>query len=264
MSLGPSAPPAALLLAAVLAFVAKCGAWCLQRRTGNAGLVDAVWAWTLGAIAVLFALLGSAPSALCLLLALMGGFWGLRLGTHLWRRNAGAPEDWRYAQLRRRWGDGAQAKLFAFFQFQNLFTLALAASAFLPVAWCVAMPPRFAIVIAITIWLVAVIGEGIADAQMAAFRADPQRRGGVCNTGLWRWSRHPNYFFECLHWCAYVPLALAAAWGWVTLLAPLVMAILLLRFSGVPLLETELMRRKPGYRDYVRRTSILIPWPPRS
>ncbi|HET8880937.1 MAG TPA: DUF1295 domain-containing protein [Solimonas sp.] len=257
-------PSAALLLAASFAFAAKCGAWCLQRRSGNAGIVDAIWAWTLGAIAVLFALLGGAPPALRLLLALMGGLWGLRLGAHLWRRNAGAPEDWRYAQLRARWGDAAQVKMFAFFQFQNLFTLTLAASAFMPVAWRIAMPSPAAIVAAIAIWLVALTGEAVADAQMAAFRADPQRRGGVCDTGLWRWSRHPNYFFECLHWCAYVPLALGAPCGWATFAAPLVMATLLLRFSGVPLLEAELMRRKPGYRDYVRRTSVLIPWPPRS
>lgn len=257
-------PGAALLIAAALAFAAKCVAWSLQRRSGNAGIVDAIWAWTLGAIAVLFALFGSAPPALRVLLALMGGVWGLRLGAHLWRRNAGAAEDWRYAQLRERWGAAAQGKLFAFFQFQNLFTLALAASAFMPVAWRDAMPPLPAIAVAVVIWLVSVTGESVADAQMAAFRADPRRRGGVCDSGLWRWSRHPNYFFECLHWCAYPPLALGAPWGWATFAAPLVMATLLLRFSGVPLLEAELMRRKPGYRDYVRRTSVLIPRPPRS
>ncbi|WP_245586167.1 DUF1295 domain-containing protein [Solimonas soli] len=264
MSAAPCTPAQAMLAAAALAFAAKCFAWWLQRRTGNAGLVDPVWAWTLGGVALLLAALGSAPPSVRVLLALMGGGWGLRLGTHLWRRNFGAAEDWRYAQLRERWGAAAPARLFAFFQFQNLFTLALAASAFLPVAWRGAAPSSPAMLLAVAIWLVAVFGEGVADAQMAAFRADPARRGEVCADGLWRWSRHPNYFFECLHWCAYVPLALGAPWGWATLIAPLVMATLLLRFSGVPLLEAELMRRKPGYRDYVRRTSVLIPWPPRS
>lgn len=256
-------PAAAFGISIVVVAGAKTLAWLLQRRTGNAGLVDAVWAWTLGGLAILYAVLGDAPPALRALLGLMGGAWGLRLGTHLWRRNHRHPEDFRYAQLRARWGAQAQSRMFWFFQFQNLFTLALAASAFMPVAWRDTPPGAGAIVLAIVLWLAALVGEGIADAQMAEFRANPANRNRVCRDGLWRYSRHPNYFFECLHWCAYLPLALGAPQGWAAVAAPIVMAVLLLRFSGVPLLEAEMVRRRPAYAEYMRTTSALIPWPPK-
>lgn len=256
-------PLAAFGVSIVVAAAAKTAAWLIQRRTGNAGLVDAVWAWTLGSLAILYAVFGDAPPALRVLLALMGGAWGLRLGTYLWRRNFGRPEDFRYAQLRARWGARAQSRLFWFFQFQNVFTLALAASAFMPVAWRDTRPADAAIAVAIGLWLVALAGEAIADAQMAAFRANPANRGRVCRDGLWRYSRHPNYFFECVHWTAYLPLALGAPYGWAALAAPIVVAVLLLRFSGVPLLESEMVRRNPAYADYIRTTSQLVPWPPK-
>jgi steroid 5-alpha reductase family enzyme len=118
--------------------------------------------------------------------------------------------------------------------------------------------------IAVAILLLSVCGEGLADAQLRRFKADPATRGRVCDAGLWRYSRHPNYFFECLHWLAYLPLAWGSAlWPW-SLIAPLVMVALLLKISGVPLLESEMARRKPGYAEYMRRTSMLIPWPPNS
>jgi steroid 5-alpha reductase family enzyme len=254
---------AALILTAVIAVLAKTGAWIWQLRTRNAGMVDAIWAWTLGGLAAVYALCGDAPLLLRLLLALMGGAWGLRLGWHLWVRNHGKPEDWRYAQLRKEWGERADSKMFWFFQFQNLFTLLLAASAFAAVAYRDDMPSIIAIALALMLWVGSILGEGIADQQMERFRANPANKGSVCRDGLWRYSRHPNYFFECLHWAAYVPLALGAPWGWVSLAAPAIMAFLLLKLSGVPMLEAEMIRRKPGYDEYVRQTSALIPLPPK-
>ena len=242
---------------------AKTFAWVWQLRTRNGGLVDVVWAWTLGGLAAFYAWAGSAPESTRLLLALMGGLWGFRLGWYLLRRNLGQPEDWRYAQFREKWGARADFNMFWFFQFQNLFTLMLSASAFIAVAYRPDAPSTVAVAAAVLLWLVSVIGEGIADAQMKAFRANPANKGRVCRDGLWNYSRHPNYFFECVHWLAYVPLAWGAPWGWTALAAPLVMAWLLMKLSGVPLLEAEMIRRKPGYADYVRRTSALIPWPPR-
>ena len=118
--------------------------------------------------------------------------------------------------------------------------------------------------VAVLIWLVSVIGEGMADAQMERFRGNPANKGQVCRDGLWRYSRHPNYFFEAVHWLAYIPLAIGAPYGWVTLGAPLVMAFLLTQLSGMPLLEKEMAARKPGYAEYMRQTSALIPWPPKA
>lgn len=246
-----------------IVIAAKTLAWLWQLRTRNAGLVDAIWAWTLGLLAVVYALAGSAPANVRVALALMGGLWGLRLGVYLFRRNHGQPEDWRYAEFRKQWGSKADFNMFWFFQFQNLFTLLLSASAFMAAAYRPDAPSPLAFTLAVLIWLVAVGGEGLADAQMKAFKANPANKGRVCRDGLWNYSRHPNYFFECVHWLAYVPLAWAAPWGWTALAAPMVMAWLLMKLSGVPLLEREMMQRKPGYADYVRTTSALLPWPPK-
>ena len=244
--------------------LAKTGAWLLQLRTRNAGMVDPIWAFTLGGLAVFVAWAGSAPGESRPALALMGGLWGMRLGVHLTARNAGKPEDWRYAQFREKWGASANRNMFWFFQFQNVFTLLLAATAYLPVAFRAGTPPAWALPLAVAIWLIAVGGEGLADRQMEAFRRNPMNKGRVCRDGLWRWSRHPNYFFECVHWLAYLPLAWGSPWALLTLAAPAVMAALLIKLSGVPLLEEEMMKRKPGYAEYVKTTSMLIPWPPKN
>jgi steroid 5-alpha reductase family enzyme len=257
-------PLAAFLATVVIAVAAKNCAWALQLRTRNAGLVDPIWAFTLGLIAVAYAVLGTAPAETRWALGLMGGLWGARLGAHLWARNAGKPEDFRYAQFRARWGARADFNMFWVFQFQNVFTLLLSASAFLVAAFRPDNPSAAAFAAAGAIWLLAVAGEGLADRQMERFRANPANRGQVCRDGLWKYSRHPNYFFECVHWLAYVPLAWGAPWGWLALAAPLVMAALLLKLSGVPLLEEEMIKRKPGYAEYVRTTNVLVPWPPKS
>ena len=120
------------------------------------------------------------------------------------------------------------------------------------------------LLLAAAIWLVSVVGEGIADRQMERFRGNPANRGQVCRDGLWRWSRHPNYFFECLHWLAYLPLALGSVWWPAALVSPLVMWFLLMRMSGIPILEQHMAASKPGYAEYMRTTSALIPWPPKS
>ncbi|ROH88690.1 DUF1295 domain-containing protein [Stagnimonas aquatica] len=256
-------PIEAFLTSVILVVLAKTLAWLLQVRSGNAGVVDAIWAFSLGGLAVFYALVGSAPAETRLVLAVLGGLWGLRLGSHLWSRTWGHVEDWRYAQFRAQWGAQVNLKMFGFFQFQNLFTLALSASAFLTVAYRPDDAPNWAQVLAVLIWVTAVLGETLADNQMEEFRRHPHNKGQVCDQGLWYYSRHPNYFFECLHWLAYVPLALGSPWGWLSCAAPLVMAGLLMKLSGIPMLEEGLLRRKPGYADYVARTSALIPWPPK-
>src|SRR3546814_14352166 len=109
-----------------------------------------------------------------------------------------------------------------------IFTLALSVAAFLAIAYRSGMPSTLAVGAALAIWLISVAGESLADWQMKSFRNNPANHGKVCRDGLWGWSRHPNYFFECVHWLAYVPLAIGAPWGWLSLGAPLVMAFLLM------------------------------------
>ncbi|VWB53657.1 DUF1295 domain-containing protein [Burkholderia lata] len=250
---------------AVLAFVglilAFTAVWIVQLRSRNAGMIDPVWAATLGGVAVLAAGFGTGAGLNRALVALGGGLWGLRLARHLWRRNHRQPEDARYRQFRLQWGDAAARNLFWLFQLQALISMALSVAFFVP-AYSAAAPSRFALAAAVAIWFAAVAGEAAADRQLKRFLADPGQRGQVCRAGWWRYSRHPNYFFECLHWLAYTVLAIGMPWGALTLLPPFLMAWLLLRVSGLPLLEARLVDTRPGYREYMRTTSALIPWPP--
>lgn len=256
-------PLHAFAVSVLIVVVAKTLAWLMQLRTRNAGLVDAIWGWTLGGLGVFYAAVGTAPGNMRALLGVMGGLWGLRLGTHLWRRNYGKPEDFRYREFRQKWGARANFNMFWFFQFQNIFTLMLSASAFIAVAYRPTVPGAAAITLAVALWGLSVLGEALSDSQMEDFRRNPANKGRVCRDGLWRYSRHPNYFFECLHWLAYVPLAIGAPWGWISLFAPLLMAWMLVKLSGMPMLEAEMAKRKTGYADYMRSTSALIPWPPK-
>lgn len=252
----------ALPLALASLVLAYTVVWLVQLRTRNAGMIDAVWALSLGAVAALYALLGTGDSLARWLVGVAGLAWGLRLGIHLWRRNAGHAEDARYRALRLEWGDDADRRFFWFFQVQALAALLLSLSFLLP-AFSPVAPAAWQLILSAGLWLLAFSGETLADRQLRAFVADPANRRRVCDAGLWRWSRHPNYFFECLHWVAYVPLAILAPWGWLSLLPPVLMAWLLVRVSGIPMLEEHLLKSRPGYADYIRTTSMLLPWPPR-
>jgi steroid 5-alpha reductase family enzyme len=214
-----------------------------------------------GGSAVLLATTGSGAPWTRTALALLGGAWGLRLGLHLWHRVRGEPEDGRYQNLRAHW-QGAQWKFFAFFQFQAflvvLFTLPFVAVASNPQTSGLWLP------VAGAIWLLSLVGESIADAQLADFRNNPANQGHTCRDGLWRYSRHPNYFFEWLHWFAYVVLAIGSPLVWLAWSGPVVMYVFLRWISGVPYTEAQALRsRGEDYRDYQRTTPMLIPWFPK-
>jgi steroid 5-alpha reductase family enzyme len=254
-------PAASLAVAWGCAAVAMAAGWGWQRRHANAGIVDVIWAAGVGAGAAMLAALGSGAGGSRIMLALLGGAWGLRLARHLWLRVRGEPEDGRYRHLRAHW-QGSQAKFFLFFQFQALlvalFALpfaAVAANAAPSAAWATA---------GLAIWFVAVAGETLADRQLARFRAVAANRGKVMERGLWAWSRHPNYFFEWLHWFAYVALAVGSPLWWLSWSGPLVMYAFLRWISGVPHTEAQALRsRGAAYRDYQRRTPMLFPRFPR-
>ncbi|WP_426690572.1 DUF1295 domain-containing protein [Rhodanobacter ginsengiterrae] len=250
-----------LLLVWLLATAMMTLGWQWQRKRSNAGIVDALWAAGVGGSAVLLALTGSGTPWTRLALALLGGTWGARLAVHLWRRVCGEPEDGRYQNLRAHW-HGSQWKFFAFFQFQAVLIVLFA----LPFV-AVARNPHLSgwwLLAAAAIWLFSVIGEAIADAQLAGFRHSPANKGRTCREGLWRYSRHPNYFFEWLHWFAYVCLAVGSPLAWLAWSGPLVMYVFLRWISGVPYTEAQALRnRGDDYRDYQRSTPMLIPWFPK-
>ncbi|HEX7910841.1 MAG TPA: DUF1295 domain-containing protein [Paraburkholderia sp.] len=254
--------PAAIAIAFAALIASFTAVWLVQLRTRNAGMIDPVWAATLGTVAVFAAAVAAGDPVNRLFVAVCGGLWGWRLGLHLWRRNAGHDEDYRYRALRDQWGAAAPQRMLGFFLLQAAVSVLLSLAFFVP-AYQAAPPTRIAVALALAIWLASVAGEAAADRQLRRFLARPDRAGHVCDEGWWRYSRHPNYFFECLHWCAYAAWALGRPRGWVTLAPPVLMGWLLLRVSGIPLLEAHLLESRAGYRDYMGRTSALIPWPPR-
>lgn len=244
---------AALVMAAAWAF-------SLERR--NAGWVDVFWAGLMAAAALYAGSFSDGATLNRWLVAMMGGLWGARLSLHLMHRVLGEPEDGRYQALRRHW-NGDQRRFFVFFQAQAvvvaLFSVPLLVAAGNPEPGL-----RPATLLAIAVWLLAVGGEALADRQLARFRASSANRGRTCRSGLWGWSRHPNYFFEWLHWFAYALLAVGAPMGWLGLLGPVVMLAFLYRFTGIPWAEQQALRsRGEDYRRYQREVSPFIPWPPR-
>jgi len=234
--------------------------WLWQRRRNNAGIVDVLWSLGLAVGALLNGVCGNGSLVPRVLVAMLGGVWAARLAAHLWIRVHSEPEDGRYRALREHWG-GSQLKWFGLFQFQALliplFSIPFAAAASNPsvhIVW---------LAIALGIWNVSVLGESVADHQLAQFRANPANRGKTCRAGLWRYSRHPNYFFEWLHWFSYVALAIGGPTLGYALAGPLLMYVFLRWISGVPYTEAQALRtRGEDYREYQRTTSVLIPWPP--
>lgn len=243
--------------------VLMTGVWWVQRRTGNAGWVDVAWSASLGALAVWQAL--AAPGGLPArwLVGVLGAAWSLRLAWHLARRVVGEAEDGRYRALREHWGARAQRGMFGFFQAQAVVALVFAvpfgAAARNPApgltGWMIA---------GLALWCLAVGGEALADRQLARFRAEPAHRGRTCRAGLWAWSRHPNYFFEWLHWCAYVLIGVGSPVWWLTLVGPVLMLAFLYRVTGIPYTERQALRsRGDDYRRYQREVSAFFPFPPR-
>lgn len=237
--------------------------WLWQYRTRDATHVDALWALGLGVAAVGLAALGDGAIWPRIALALGGGIWSLRLATSLGARARNVPEDGRYRAMRQRWDPSEQFPFFVFFQVQALVVV-LFALPFVAVARNPETHPVWLGVGAI-IWLASVAGEALADRQLARFRADPSHQGRTCRQGLWRYSRHPNYFFEWLHWFAYLAFAVGSPIWWLALVGPVVMYLFLRYVSGVPWTEQQALRsRGDDYRDYQRATSVMIPWPPKN
>ena len=236
--------------------------WLLQRSTANAGWVDVGWSAGVGACGAALAALAAGDPTRRLLYGSLIALWSARLAVYILRRLLSEPEDGRYLRLRREWGPAAQRKLFFFYQFQAPLAVAFA----LPVLVVgndrgPGLGARDAV--ATLVWLVAVAGESIADRQLARFRSDPANRGRTCRVGLWRTSRHPNYFFEWLHWWTYPIAALGAPWWGVALLGPALMATFLLFVTGVPATEARAASSRPDYEEYRRTTSAFIPWFPK-
>ena len=254
-----------LLVATVMALL-----WRVQKRTGNAGIVDVAWSFGTGLVGVAFCVFGSGLPARRLLLGAMIGVWGCRLGWHLWQRMQREPEDGRYTEIREKTGENADRWLFGFFQVQAVWALIFASPIFLAARNSTGDPEAalgglgLLDFVGAAIWLIAIGGETLADRQLAAFKSDPDSKGKVCRRGLWAWSRHPNYFFEWTHWFAYVAIGWSASYGWTTLFGPAVMLFFLTKVTGIPPTERQALRsRGEAYRRYQEEVSAFVPLPPK-
>jgi steroid 5-alpha reductase family enzyme len=235
--------------------------WLLSVSKRNASIVDSLWPllFLIAAAAYAAAVPQLTPRAIGVLILVT--IWGLRLSIHITRRNWGGGEDRRYQAIRaRNQPHFALKSLYLVFELQALL------------AWIVALPLYAAITASsplgildlagCLLWLLGFCFEAVGDWQLAGFKADPANRGRVLDRGLWRYTRHPNYFGEFVLWWGFYLIALAAG-GWWSMAGPMLMSVLLLRVSGVTLLEKDIGERRPAYADYRRRTNAFFPGPPK-
>jgi len=238
-------------------------AWLWQVKQRDATHVDVLWAASVGAAGLTFLLLGSGHFAVRLLAGSLLLLWSARLVWHIRGRIEGAGEDGRYAAMRQKYGARINVVHLFFFAVQGLLAW-LFALPFLVIAEQSAAPGIFTLLGFLT-GVGAVLGETLADYQLATFRRDPNTRGRTCRKGLWRYSRHPNYFFEWLHWCSYPLMALGAPLGGWVWLAPLAMFLFLWFVTGIPHTERQAVAsRGDDYRRYQQETSMFFPWRPKT
>lgn len=237
-------------------------AWVVATARRNVGLVDVFWSLFLLLAAAIYALNSQDPGVRALLALALVAAWSLRLAGYLAVRNWNSPEDHRYRAIRARNEPGFTWKsLYLVFGLQAVLAWLVAA----PLAAAIGTPgPLGAFDVAgAVLAFFGIVWETIGDAQLARFKADAANAGRVMDRGLWRYSRHPNYFGEFCVWWGFYAIALGTG-AWWTVLSPLLMSVLLLRVSGVTLLEKDIGERRPAYRDYIARTNAFFPGPPQA
>ena len=238
--------------------------WLVSLALKNSSIVDIFWGT--GFVIITWAAFLLTPDGITarkLLLSVLVTIWGLRLSLHILMRNWGKPEDFRYQVWRKEAGAAWWWRsFFKVFLLQGVLLWIISAP--LLAAQISALPDHLTWLdyLAVAVWLVGFFFEAVGDWQLARFKANPANKGKVLNKGVWRYSRHPNYFGDAAQWWAYYLVALVAG-GWWTIFSPILMTALLMRVSGVTLLEKNLIEEKPGYKAYVETTSVFIPWIPR-
>jgi steroid 5-alpha reductase family enzyme len=252
-----------LLVGLVLASSAMAVLWWVQVRIGDASHVDVAWAALIACCAIFYALIADGDPGHRVLAAALASVWGFRLAAFLYvTRVHGKAEDGRYWTLRAKWGENANRRFFWFFQFQAAFVVFFS----LPFA-LVALDPDAGIEplawLGVAVWAIGNVGTIVADRQLAIWRGDPANTGKTARSGLWSWSRHPNYFFEWVTWCGAAFVATAAPHGWVAWIVPAGLLFLLFKVTGIPATERQALRSRPDYADYQRTTSVFVPLPPR-
>ena len=238
--------------------------WLIHLSIKNAGIVDVGWALGIALSSILYFVLGDGFSTRKWLGTLMACAWGFRLGLYiLFARVIGHAEDARYTALKNMWKEKANFNLFFFFQLQG-FLIAVFSLPFLFSS--LSQMPRISFIewMGVGLWGMGILGERTADQELHTFKRNPASKGKTCRVGLWKYSRHPNYFFEWLTWCGFALFALASPLGWIAIVCPVLILHFLLKVTGIPATEAQALKTKgDDYREYQRTTSAFIPWFPK-
>ena len=251
-----------MLFALTTVLTVAAAAWLVSLWRHDVSIVDSLWSLMILLALLAYLYFGGASGPRTAILLVMLGAWAIRLSLHISIRNHGQPEDRRYQKIR----ENNQPH----FEFKS-FYLVFALQGFL--AWVICLPVVAAVsaqtppgpldFLGAAVWSVGMMFEVVGDRQLSRFLRADRSGGGVMDKGLWRYTRHPNYFGEALVWWGFFGFALSAG-AWWTVVSPLLMTILLLRVSGVAMLEEDIAGRRPAYRDYIRRTNAFLPGRPRS
>lgn len=238
--------------------------WIVSLAIKNASIVDIFWGAGFAVIAIVTFALADGYAPRKLLITSLAVIWGSRLAIHIGWRNHGKGEDFRYQAMRKRSGGSfALVSLYTVFALQGVLM------------WVISLPLQFAQLwreparlvwldfLGAALWLIGLSFEAIGDWQLARFKADASNKGKVMDRGLWAYTRHPNYFGDALLWWGFFLIALANPASWWTVISPVLMTTLLMKVSGVALLEKTLVKTRPEYRGYVQRTSAFFPLPPK-
>ncbi len=238
--------------------------WLWAAVHKNAGWVDVGWSLGIGVLTLYYAFTLEGYFPRLVMVTIVTCLWSFRLGFYLLlNRIIGRPEDGRYQTLRNRWRQSADVFFFLFFQAQGALVFLFS----LPPLIAMTHPTqslRFLDFLGLAIWFVSLAGESLADWQLASFRSCGENLGKTCRAGMWRYSRHPNYFFEWIQWWSYVVISIGAPYGWLTLIGPVLMMFFLFRVTGIPAIEAQaIASRGEDYRRYQRSTNAFFPWFPK-
>ena len=253
-----------LLYGLIFGVFLQTAMYIIARLSRDAGHVDVGWTAGVGILAVLFSVAADGWIVRRIIIAFLGAIWSFRLVYYIIvDRIIPQKEDSRYQNLRHYWGNKANLYFFFFFVSQAILIVIFAIPHLIAASNTINYLQWYDGV-GLIIWITAIVGETISDKQLVQFRKNPANKGKTCKRGFWRYSRHPNYFFEWIHWWAYLFFALGFSFWWVTLIGPIVMLIFLFKITGIPYTEKQaILSRGNDYLHYQRTTNKFFPWFPK-
>lgn len=253
-----------VIIAAICMFLFMSTIWLIAVKLDNYSIVDIIWGITFIITTIVVLVYTELYNVVSLTIAALVLIWGLRLSIYLFSRNAGKPEDYRYQDMRKKWGNKVKQTAFVrVFMLQGTVSLLFSLGIFLGISQSDTILAMWPVYLGVIVWVVGFLFESIGDAQLRAFIQKPENKGKVITTGLWKYTRHPNYFGEATQWFGISIIACAVPYGWISFISPLLLTFFLLKISGVPLLEKK-NAKKPGYAEYAAKTSVFVPMPPKN